>query len=147
MFLYKGKVMRTISARALLALSIDDLWNTLTGAFKIQFDNGEIIETNAKETCYSNYGWEFHRRYPKTPLLPQHHIRTIIKDGRLSSDTHLILFGSCMWSVYDAYISEIDQMGYTEANWRDMLAEGIYREVNFQYNDLTTRLEEHTISL
>ena len=77
--------MRTISARSLLEYTTDELWDMLNGEFKLKFDNGEVIETNVKETLYSQYGWTFHRIYKNTPLLPIHHIKTIIKNNILES--------------------------------------------------------------
>ena len=137
--------MKRINARELLNYSNEDLWSILTGDITLIFDNNEEIITNARETLYSHYAWDFHREYPKTPLLPKHHIRTILKGGRLGSDTHLILLGNCMWSTYDQYVSYSADV--PEVQLRDILAEKIYRITNLMYNDLTNRLEEYVTSL
>lgn len=51
----------------------DELWKHITGEFIIVMDDCEFV-TNHVETCYSNYVWEFHRRYPDTPFLKEHHL-------------------------------------------------------------------------
>ena len=58
-----------IHARKLLGFTTSQLWDVLTGEFQLQFDDGEVIQTNDKETLYSSYVWDFHRLYPNTPLL------------------------------------------------------------------------------
>lgn len=135
--------MIKITARKLLQYSTDDLWSILTGTFCLVFDNNEEIITNYKETNYSSYAWDFHRNYPNTPLLPKHHVRTILGNNRLGSRTHLNLLGSCMWSVYDAYVNSVS----SELEFRDLLAEKVYSITNLMYNDLSFKLEEYVVSL
>lgn len=134
-----------IPARNLLKFSTEDLWEMLTGEFVLVFDDGEL-ETNYRETLYSSYGWDFHRVYPKTPLLLKHHVRHILKNKRLGSDTHLTLLGNCMWSVYDAYIEQGIETPEAAIR-RDDLAESVYKLTNVMYNDLSYRLEEYVTSL
>ena len=95
--------LKTINARMFLKMSIEDMWDTLDGRFRLRFDDGEI-ETDYKATLYSGYAWEFHRVYPSTPLLMKHHVTHLLGGRRLNSDTHLDLLGNAMWSVYDEYM-------------------------------------------
>ena len=74
--------MKTIQARVLLNYTIDELWESLAGRFKPKFDDGEIIETDYKETLYTAYCWTFHKRYPNTPLLTKHPLRYIIGQNK-----------------------------------------------------------------
>ena len=140
--------MLKINARKLLEYTVEELWDMLEGSFTLVFEDGEL-ETNARETLYSSYGWSFHREYPNTPLLKKHHVRGVLGEKRLSSDTHLVLLGNIMWSVHDAYVA----IGHYGANlenqvhFRDDLAERIYRITNHMYNDLSYRLEEYVVSL
>ena len=160
--------MKRIDARYLLTLSTDQLWDMLQGQFILVFFDGELA-TNARETMYSSYGWDFHRMYPETPLLMRHHLRGLLGERRLGSDTHLELLGNVMWSVYDHYMSRtgplmaqirvyapmdngekasyIQPTQVTEVQFRDHLAEQIYRTTNRMYNDLSYRLEEDVVSL
>jgi len=135
--------MRTILARSLLCFSTETLFDTLTGPFTLLFDDGIEIETNARETQYSSFAWDFHRTYPRTPLLSKHHVSTIIGNGRLGSNTHLSLLGVCMWAVYDTYVSEYSN----ELEFRDSLARRVYEITNEIYNKLTVVCEGHTTSL
>lgn len=137
--------MKRIDARSLLEYSTDDLWDILTGEFTLVFPDGEI-KTNARETLYSSYAWEFHRRFTKAPLLKGHHVQSILNGKRLSSDTHLELLGVCMWNVYDTYI-QLPTIEDPIAVDRDPLSEMVYRLTNRMYNDLSYRCEKHVVSL
>lgn len=94
-----------IKARSLLEYQPTELWDILTGRFILIFDDGEFT-TNAYETIYSSYAWDFHRTYPKTPLLQAHHIRAIARGKRFSVSVDMSLLGTSMWAVYDAYGSD-----------------------------------------
>lgn len=140
--------MQRILARRLLDFSMEDLWSVLTGEFILIFDDGEI-QTNWKETIYSVYSWDFHRMFPATPLLLQHHVSSVLGDDRLGSDTHLQLLGNVMWSVYDEYVpsGKFKVTNLSEVQFRDKLAEKVYRITNQMYNELSYRLEEWVVSL
>ena len=132
--------MRRISARYLLGMSTERLWELLAGPFTLVFDDGTDFNTNARETLFSSYAWNFHRTYPKTPLLPKHHVAYVLRGGRLRTSSHLKLLGNCLWSVRDTYIDD-------PAVKLEQLAEMTYRLVNLMYNDLTYRLEEYVTGL
>lgn len=136
-----------IDARRLLDFTVEELWDTLEGDFTLVFSDGEL-ETNARETLYSAYGWQFFREYPSTPMKIMHHVRGVLGKKRLGSDTHLVLLGNIMWSVHD-HLIDIGRAGSLEEQvyLRDSLAEGIYRITNKMYNDLSYRLEEYVVSL
>jgi hypothetical protein len=143
--------MNTYLARDLLQFSTNELWEMLTGTFSLKFDDG-VIETNDKQTLFSSYGWDFHRENPDTPMLMKHHVKSVIGNKRLTSDTHLKLLGSVMWSVYDTYVKKIPLINIkdyqkNEYKLRDHLAEKVYRITNVIYNDLIYRLEEYVVSL
>jgi len=131
--------MKRISARFLTTMSTEQLWTTLRGPFVLVFDDGEL-ETNAKESLYSSYAWEFHRKYPRTPMFKRHHVKEIIGKKRLANGTHLKLLGNVMWSVHAAYQ---DDTSVT----LDQLSEMTYRIVNLMYNDLSYRCEPWVTSL
>jgi hypothetical protein len=132
--------MKKYLARDIAIIDNEWLWSNLRGEFILVFEDGEI-ETNWKETIYSTYAWRaFHVQYPLTPFLKKHHVKTIIKNGKLGSKTHLDLLGSCMWSTHDAYISNPTVK-------RDDLAKLIYQTTNVMYNELSVRLEEYVLSI
>lgn len=117
--------MKRFSARYLLGMTTEDLWDTLTGEFILVFDNGEF-KTNFAETCYSSYVWDFHRRYPKTPLLMRHHIRGISLDRRLSISLDLELLGTVMMAVYDTYRHEGVEVDPTLSQYVAMINNNMY---------------------
>lgn len=140
--------MIRINARSLLAFDSIALWDILTGKFTLVFDDGEL-EVTARETLYSFYAWNLHREYPNTPLLKKHHVKTVIGDKRLGSNTHLELLGNCAWSVYDTYINYLPASGWemAENELRDKIAKRVYQITNEMYSDLSHRLEEFVVSL
>ena len=95
--------MRRIPARYLLNYPADELWDHLTGSFILVMDDGAEIPTNAAETCYSSYVWDFHRAYPHTPLLAEHHFKGVAGARRLSISIDLELVGNAMFSTREAY--------------------------------------------
>jgi hypothetical protein len=119
-------VLKRYDARYFLRFDPEDLWNWITGPFILVMDDKEEIETNHVETCYSSYAWDFHRKYPNTPLLAEHHIRGILKwdkktgiAGRLSIGADLELFGNCMMSSWEAYFRTPEKINRVTL-WRDM---------------------------
>ena len=139
--------MRKIICRTLLNHTTTELHDILTGDFILIMDGGFEIVTNAKQTLFSSYGWDFHREYPSTPLLFEHHIKSIIGDGRLGSGTHLKLIGACSLSVYDTYCQSMIDNGISAIKFRDMLSKRIYQIVNNLYNELSNRAEKYVQSL
>ncbi|SAK59736.1 hypothetical protein AWB81_01887 [Caballeronia arationis] len=143
--------MRRISARTLLGMSTEYLWTALHGDFICVFDDGEI-QTNHREVLYSSYAWDLLRDYPQTPIRTKHHVRAVLGDKRLGSNTHLDLIASVVWDVYDVYVG-----GYAEDGTcvpradatvtLDMLAKRTYEITNEMYNELSYRLEEYVVSL
>lgn len=139
--------MRKISARSLLDYSAIDTLQLLTGEFILVFDDGKELATNARETQYSRLAWDLIVEYPNTQLLEKHHVRNIIGDKYLSSNTHLDLLGRVMWSVYDTYAHFVTTDSYPEIKFRDYLAKRVYEITNEMYNTLTTYCEDNVVSL
>jgi hypothetical protein len=129
-----------ILARKLNEFSVEQLWENLVGSFTLVFDDGEM-EVSAKETIYSHYVWEFHRKYPNAPLLKSHHVRSTIKTGRLGANTHIKLIGTVLWDIFDNY-TQLEKVQFV-----DDLAKLAYRVTNKLYNELTYRLEDSVVSL
>lgn len=137
--------LRRITARKLLGISLDDIWNSLFGDFILVFDDGVEIVTNHKETIFSRYAWEFHNRYHGTPLLAKHHVNTVLRGGRVTMGTHLELLNNILWDAAD-YIAPSytpTEMSYK----RYELGELSYEITNRIYNDFTVRCEEYVGTL
>lgn len=131
--------MQCFVARSLLQHSTEALWGILGGEFALKFDDGEVIQTNWRETIYSSYAWDFIREYPETPLLAKHHLRTVLGGKRLNKSTHTTLLGEVMWSVYDHYV---DAQGQPRLD-RAELAKRVYELNSLMYNEFSTRCEEY----
>ena len=119
------------------------MWNWLTGTFILVMDDGEFV-TNHVETCYSSYVWDFHRKFPDTPLLMEHHLRGIAKTdrvtggmaNRLSIGMDLDLIGRVMMCTYDTYRSRGVQRDPT-------LWKMAYDIANAQYVQIYKRAGRH----
>lgn len=117
--------MRVISAEKFLKFTTDELFHNLEGDFIVKFADGEIA-TNEREVVFSSYAWEFHRRYPRTPMLMKHHLNAVKKNGEPGGKAFLELLENCYWSVYDTYcssyedkrdlIDELNRLGYESCN-------------------------------
>lgn len=132
--------MKRISARYLLNFSADEIWNHLVGEFRLLFDNGEEIVTNYRETGYSSYFWEFHRRYPNLPLLPKHHVSYVLQGRRLSSGTHIHLLSLIYWDAVEVYNLKTPLE-------RDPLVKLIYEVTGNVYNGMTIVAEPFVVSI
>ncbi len=134
--------MLKIDARKILQYQTRDLFDKLKGNFVLVFDDGEIV-TNSKETIYSSYVWDFHRKYPLTPLLIKHHIQFYSSSKRVGASTHLNVINAALWSTYDVYLPSVND----KTKLLDDLAQFAYEVSNNIYNDLTYSLEEYVTSL
>lgn len=130
---------KRIPARNFLKYSTEELWGFLEGEFTVVFDDGEV-RTNHKECLYSSYFWDFHRMFPKTPLLVSHHVKTIMGKELLRSETHLTLFSNIAQAVYSVYRNEAHPS-------IDTLARLIYEKTNEIYNELSYKLEAYVGSM
>lgn len=136
--------MKRMSSRFLTTMSTEQLMTTLRGDFVLVFDDGELV-TNSRETIFTSFVWEFHRKYPKSPMLMKHHVKQLIGKKRLSYGTHLKLIGNVMWDVFAAY-REDGVMGESSVSL-ESLAEMAYRVVNEMYNKLSYLCEPWVTSL
>lgn len=132
--------LKCLSARKLLSFTTSQLWEMLTGSFYIRFDNGEEILTNHRETLYSSYFWDFHRKYPAAPLLPRHHVSHVLKGKDLTSKTHIELVGLVYWDIVDHY-------QFVTPEQRDHLTKMIFEVTNTLYVDLSHRAESSVVSI
>lgn len=129
-----------IKARKLLSYSTEELWDILTGSFILVFDDQKQIETNDRQTLYSSYFWDFHRSYPKTPLLSTHHVSRLISREPLSSKTHIDLLTSIYWDTVEAYKDQKQQI-------KDSVTRLIYEVTNRLYNDMVVKTEKAVMSI
>lgn len=132
--------MKRIRARDLLGYSTDELWNSICQPFIIVFDDGAELETTDREVLYSSYFWDFHRKYPNTPLLQHHHVAYVLRGKALTSKTHIELMGLIYWDVVETY-----QLNTPRE--RDVLSRVVYEITNNMYVDLSYRAESSVVSI
>lgn len=151
--------MKTYKARDLLEYSEDDMWAIDNGPIELIFDLGIVIQTTGRETIISSYGWDVHRQYPHTPLLPRHHIH----GTRFSSDSYLNIMSHAVWNCKDVYVGEVDLDDEQLCQWMDLVTAQTHGELtpvdmddmsklaydiaNQCYNSLSIRLEEYPTSM
>lgn len=124
-------------ARELLSMPTDAIWAKFDQPkFKlnVEFDNG-VVQTTGRELILSQYFWEFHRRYPQTPLLIEHLMDPKV---RLNKGTSLQLIGSAFWSVWDTYCGEVS------LNDLQLTA---YEVTNTIYNEIVYRIPQYVTSI
>lgn len=71
--------MKRIRARELLNYSTSELWDIICQPCVLVFDDGVEVESTDREILYSSYFWDFHRKYPNTPLKHYHHVAYVLK--------------------------------------------------------------------
>jgi hypothetical protein len=128
--------MLTINARKFVRLPTKTIWSKLRGDFLVEFEDG-VLPGSEKDVVFSHYVWEFHRKYPKTPLLKNHFLPAVLKDGVIGSKTHLSLIRNVLFSVYDTYRLEVKDPQVLLAR----LARMGYVVANNMYNDFSEELE------
>src|SRR5574344_1407221 len=99
--------LKKYSARAMLSNTTEQLIEKLSGSFILVFDNGEELITNYKETIYSSFLWDFHRKYTYLPMLPEFHVSKLFKHDEKGNyisgnrgDTHRILVNNIYWHLH-----------------------------------------------
>lgn len=128
------------SARKMLAYSADELSAMLKGFFTLVFDDGSM-QVSANGTVFSSIVWDFHRKYPDTPMLMKHHSDYVIKDAKFENNTYIKLINNVVWSVFDAYRGKVGAPSLNE------LAKQVYEMSNLYYNDMVFRTEKEVVSL
>lgn len=128
--------MLRYSAREILNMGADQLWSLPNGPIELTFDDKTVV-TRVRQTVFSYYTWDVHRKYPELPLLASHHMGT----KNITPKTHTDLLSRIIVDCRDHYHTkgvEID----TEA-----LGELAYDITNTIYNVFTVKLERYVRTL
>lgn len=134
--------MIKIEARNLLNFSTQQLWDGLDGEFILVFEDGELV-TNERETIYSAYFWEYHRRYPNVKLSVRHHVRSVMKRGEPTANMAKSLTENIYWDVY----RENEKLFPDPSNLIDRLSKMAYEIPNTVYNEFSLKMEPYVTSL
>ena len=132
--------MIKIKARDLANLSKEQIWARPEGVFLMECEDTAktCIKVNRGSTVFSWYAWEFHRRYPETPILPDHHIGL----GQFGSNVPLKLLASIMFEVYDTHIDLHQQPMDLEK-----LCKMAYEIANQWHNETAAKLGAYVVTL
>lgn len=139
-------MMNEINARKFLNISVEDIFNKIKGKFILIFDDGEKLESSSKEIYFSRFFWDYHIKFPNTPLLSKHHISKYISDSnRFGAGTPLKLLESIIFDVFDTYKKTI----YIENHLllMDDLTKLGYEIINNIYNSLNKKIISYSRSL
>ena len=128
------------NSRDLLYVESEEILNNYPIDLEVQFDDGVIVPTKRRHIVYSKFFWEFHKRYPGTPLLSQHLVTTFKKDKALEFNTHIDLLTIITKDVCihnNLYLPED----------KDYVMTIIYDITNKIYNFCSQYAEEDVISI
>lgn len=126
--------MMKLHVRDILKVSCEEAWDIIPWAsvndkIKLVFDNNEELVVTGRGTVFSQYFWNYHRMYPKTQVLPKHHIL----DKYISKQVYLDLLSNAYWQCY--YDNEAQGVS------REVLMRIAYQYgTNRIYNMIATRL-------
>jgi len=150
-----------LSAQKLLEVPVETLWETLSGEFDIQFEDGILENVSEGTTIYSAYIWEFMRRFPGMPILKRHHLNSVIGNKWVSVDNTNKLLGNVVWDLYDFVVYGIDPRDEDNKNrtqnpmfaridpieFKETLASLVWETINKMYNDLSVRCSEWILGI
>jgi hypothetical protein len=126
----KSSKLRRYKARDLALMTKEELWNLPDDEeMEVEFDDGHVMVADMRATVFSTYMWPLYEEYPKTPLMPRHHLGAM----RINPVTHLLLLNRVLWDCYEAYHGDVDMEDLTRR---------LYEAFNAYYNDYSTRIEE-----
>ena len=127
-------------ARDLARFTIQEIYNTLPKEFNVIFDDNVIVNMSDKEVIYSHYLWEFHRQYPKLPLLHTHSITHYLRGEPLNADTG----NEALTTIYKDTIAAYNIIFPID---REPLWALIYRINNNINNDIVEEAEEYIATI
>lgn len=84
--------MRKITARAILATSLTDIWLLPQQDYEVIYDNNEQHIVRQKLIIFDRYFWELFLLHPQTPLIYECTTASVIGTGYYNADTHIKLF-------------------------------------------------------
>ncbi len=132
-----------VHVRSILKKTTQELWDNLKGEFTLVFDDDSEVQTNEKECIYSSYAWELYREYPDSIITKDSHVKSVIKENRLSADTHNELLSVVFFCVYDNYVHRV----VDKTKLLNHLSKRAYEIINQMYNEFSHRLEEYVTTL
>lgn len=131
-------------AEQLLKYTADELRETLTGEFYLEFSDGNLF-TNDRETILTMPLWDWMRERP-IPLKMRHHLSHSMGKKIYNKNSHMELLNVIHWDIYEEY-KRHGRFG--DYDLLEELTEDFYRFGNQQYNKSVIWMEEEvsTVSI
>lgn len=127
-----------IDGREMLKYGNLQLVDILTGVFSIKMDDG-VIDTNYRVAIVNSYFWNFHRKYPRTPLLMKHNM-FIDKCKEINNKLLSTHIEGIYWDVVHVYNLNTPRL-------REPLNKLVYETVSEFYNDIIILGKEYVTSI
>lgn len=131
--------LQSFNVRELVGWSEDAIAG-LPPIHEIVFEDGSKITALLNQTRYSHLFWAVLRAYPRTRILPKHHLATIIKEGSLDTDSHNKLCSALSRSV-------IEDEGLAQPIQKEPLLELVYRTISYAMTMISFWSEEDVTSI
>lgn len=122
-------ILPIYNARKMLGVENKDLQTRLSGNFKLLFDDGVTLVTNAQETKYSSFVWDILREFPHAPLTSRFHLNSLLATKPLNAGT---LNELCSRVIFEGVIDTYTAKGLEFDD--DRLGELYYIKTNELYN-------------
>ena len=130
---------QAIHIRELLKWTEDQI-KMLPPIHMVIFDDGEQLQSSRNETLYSYYFWDIIRLYPRTRILPKHHVSTILKGKASNADTHGALCTNMLKSI-------VEDEGLAFPEQKEPLLALIYKTISTAMSKLSLETEENVTSI
>lgn len=133
------------SARMILETPLEAICSLIPADcfHSVMFENGEVLENCTQaETEYTRWFWNILAMYPKTRIMPAHHVNKVLRGGKdaLTTSTHARLSTAILKSV-------VDDNNLLLPIQKEPLLELIYETISDVMGFLSIRTEEHVVSL
>lgn len=130
------EVIRTVRARDLLKETSESIEANYPNYMYVEYDDGFVKLSGKRKLRYSQFIWEFHRRYPALPLIFEHHVDHVLKGQILSSNTHIELLERISKML-------IRQFGFNTKEQIEEIQGLIYEITNTLHNELPKMSGRH----
>lgn len=84
--------MRKITAREILNISLNDIWNLPNQEYEVTYDDGQTYVQRQRFIIFDRYFWELILLHPQTPITYNCTTASVIGNNHFNADTHIKLF-------------------------------------------------------
>lgn len=133
-------IITTFTARNILGMSNQDVWNLPNGKYSVTYDDNVTVENSNKHIIFNWYCWELFRFCPLTPILSNCDVKYIIGSESYTFDTHMRLLENIF-----KYVCEFNNINkYMD---KDPLLKIIFQTVNRIYNEVINKISRYVTTI